>query len=233
MYGCRKIKLIKRCFHFMQNKIFWEILNKPQKQFLPKLSFLRALEAYLAGGTALALQIGHRNSIDFDFYTPKHFRSGTLEKLIKKNLPECRVKILRDTNDTFEAILNSRVRLSLFYYDYKLLKKPLIAENTTIISLEDIAAMKLIAISQRGKRRDFIDFYYLLKIFDLRQIMQATEKKYSAFDIYHGLRGLLYFKDADGDPEISRIKIFDKKLSWKKVKGEIEKKVKKFFFVPL
>jgi len=212
----------------MQNKIFWEILNKPQKQFLPKLSFLRALGAYLAGGTALALQIGHRNSIDFDFYTPKHFRSGTLEKLIKKNLPECRVKILRDTNDTFEAILNSQVRLSLFYYDYKLLKNPVIAENIPIISLEDIAAMKLIAISQRGKRRDFVDFYYLLKIFDLRQIMQATEKKYPAFDIYHGLKGLLYFKDADDDLEISRIKIFDKKLSWKKVKREIEKKVKEF-----
>src|SRR3989338_5001502 len=92
----------------------------------------------------------------------------------------------------------------------------------------DIAAMKLIAISQRGKRRDFIDFYYLLKIFNLQQIIQATEKKYPEFDIYNGLRGLLYFKDADDDLEISRIKIFDKKLSWKKVKREIEKKVKEF-----
>jgi len=212
----------------MQNKIYWEILNKSQKEILPKLSILRGLGAYLAGGTALTLQIGHRTSVDFDFYTPKRFGGGTLEKLIKKNLPKCRIKILRDTNDTFEAILNSQVRLSLFYYDYKLLKNPVIAENIPIISLEDIAAMKLIAISQRGKRRDFVDFYYLLKIFDLRQIMQATEKKYPAFDIYHGLKGLLYFKDADDDLEISRIKIFDKKLSWKKVKREIEKKVKEF-----
>lgn len=213
----------------MQNKIYWEILNKPQKEVLPKLSFLRGLDAYLAGGTALALQIGHRTSIDFDFYTPKHFKGGALIKIIKKNSPELKVKIIRDTNDTFEAILNSRVRLSLFYYYYKLLKKPASFENTAIISLEDIAAMKLIAISQRGKRRDFIDFYYLLKIFNLQKIMESTEKKYPDFDIYNGLRGLLYFKDVDDDLEISRIKIFDKKLSWKKVKTEIEKKVKEFY----
>ncbi|MDP3998185.1 MAG: nucleotidyl transferase AbiEii/AbiGii toxin family protein [bacterium] len=212
----------------MQNKIYWEILNKSQKEVLPKLFFLRGLGAYLAGGTALALQIGHRTSIDFDFYTPRHFKSGALGKLIKKNSPDCKIKILRDTDDTFEAVLNSRVRLSLFYYYYKLLKKLTDFEKTAIISLEDIAAMKLIAISQRGKRRDFVDFYYLLKILDLRLIMEATEKKYPDFDIYNGLRGLLYFKDADDDLEISRIKIYDKKLSWKRVKGEIEKKVKEF-----
>lgn len=217
----------------MQNKIYWEILNKPQKEVLPKLSFLHDLEAYLAGGTALALQLGHRTSIDFDFYAPQHFKSGTLIKTIKKTSPELKIKIIRDADDTFEAVLNNRVKLSLFYYDYKLLKKVINIGNVAIISLEDIAAMKLIAISQRGKRRDFIDFYYLLKIFDLRQIMEATEKKYPEFDLYHGLRGLLYFKDADDDLEINRIKIFDKKLSWKKVKREIEKKVKEFFIVPL
>lgn len=212
----------------MQNKIYWEILNKSQKKVFPKLSVLRALKAYLAGGTALALQIGHRTSIDFDFYTPKHFKSGALIKIIKKISPQLKIKIIRDTNDTFEAILNSRVRFSIFYYYYKLLKKTVSIENVAVVSLEDIAAMKLIAISQRGKRRDFIDFYYLLKIFNLPEIMKSTEKKYPDFDIYNGLRGLLYFKDADDDLEISRIKIFDKKLSWNKVKKEIEKKVKEF-----
>lgn len=147
----------------MQNKTYWEILNKPQKQVFSKLSFLRDLGAYLAGGTALALQIGHRTSIDFDFYTPKHFKSGHIIELIKKTFPELKIKIIRDIKNTFEAVLNSRVKLSLFFYDYKLLKKPADLENTSVISLEDIAAMKLIAISQRGKRRDFIDFYYLLK----------------------------------------------------------------------
>lgn len=220
----------------MPNKIYWEILNKTQKEVLPKLSFLGEIKAYLAGGTALALQIGHRTSIDFDFYTPKHFKKGTLIKLIKKSSPELKIKILRDTDDTFEAVLNSRVRLSLFYYFYKLFKKTVKVEEVDIVGLEDIAAMKLIAISQRGKRRDFIDFYYLLKIFDLRQIMKTTENKYPDFDIYNGLRGLLYFKDADEDLEINRIKIFDKKLSWKKVKKEIEKSVRQFnknAFAPL
>lgn len=212
----------------MQNKIYWEILNKSQKEFFSKLSILRDLEAYLAGGTALALQIGHRTSVDFDFYTSKHFKNGALIKIIKKISPELKIKIIRDTDDTFEAILNSRVRFSIFYYYYKLLKEIVSVENVAVVSLEDIAAMKLIAISQRGKRRDFIDFYYLLKIFNLQEIMKSAEKKYPDFDIYNGLRGLLYFKDADDDLEISRIKIFDKKLSWKKIKMEIEKKVKEF-----
>lgn len=213
----------------MQNKIYWKILNKQQKEVLPKLSFLPGLKAYLAGGTALALRLGHRTSVDFDFYTPKHFKAGALKKLIKKTLPGLKIKIVRDADDTFDAVLNNSVKLSLFYYHYKLLKKPIDFKNTVIVSLEDIAAMKLIAITQRGKRRDFIDFYYLLKIFDLRQIMETTEKKYPEFDPYHGLRSLLYFKDADDDPEISRIKIFDNELSWKKVKIEIEKKVKEFY----
>lgn len=213
----------------MQNKIYWEILNKQQKEVLPKLSFLRDLKAYLAGGTALALQLGHRTSVDFDFYTLKHFKAGALKKLIKNKIFELKIKIIRDTDDTFEAVLGNGVRLSLFHYHYKLLKKPADLNNVAVASLEDIAAMKLIAITQRGKRRDFIDFYYLLKIFNLRQIMQATEKKYPEFDFYHGLRGLLYFKDADDDSEISRIMIFDNKFSWKKVKIEIEKKVKEFY----
>jgi len=213
----------------MQNKFYWEILSKPQKEVLPKLSFLRGIKSYLAGGTALALRLGHRTSVDFDFYTPKHFDGGMLRRLIKKTLPGLKIKIIRDTDDTFDAVLDNGAKLSLFYYPYKLLKKPANFKNTAIVSLEDIAAMKLIAITQRGKRRDFIDFYYLLKIFNLRQIMEATEKKYPEFDRYHGLRSLLYFKDADDDSEISRIKVFDNELSWKKIKIEIEKEVKKFY----
>lgn len=213
----------------MSNKIYWEILNKQQKEILPKLSFLRGIKAYLAGGTALALRLGHRTSVDFDFYTPEHFKGGALIKLIKKDFPGLKIKIIRDTNDTFDAVLNDSVKISLFYYHYKLLKKPADLEDIAIVSLEDIAAMKLIAITQRGKRRDFVDFYYLLKIFSLRQILKDTEKKYPEFDPYHGLRSLLYFKDADDDSEISRIMVFDNKFSWKKVKIEIENKVKEFY----
>lgn len=91
--------------------------------------------------------------------------------------------------------------------------------------IEDIAAMKLVAISQRGKRRDFVDMYYLMQKLGLENILTLTEKKFPEFDIYSGLRGLLYFSDADQDREISRIKVFDKKLSWKKTKDYIQKKV--------
>lgn len=93
-----------------------------------------------------------------------------------------------------------------------------------LASLEDIAAMKIIAISQRGKRRDFIDIYFLIEIFGLKKIIDITIKKYPMFNIYVGLQGLVYFKDADDD--IKKISLL-KNLDWEEVKSYILKEVNK------
>jgi len=200
------------------------ILDAKRQDVLKRLGFLKSLGAYLAGGTALALQIGHRTSIDFDFYTPKHFKRGELAILFHDKLEQAAVEIIRDQDDTFEISLNG-VHASFFYYPYKLLKKPLVWKDISIVGVEDIAAMKLLAISQRGKRRDFIDMYYLIKMFNLDSIVKMTEKKFPEFDIYNGLRGLVFFDEADKDQEVRRIKAFRDRLNWKTVKKFIQQKV--------
>jgi len=206
-------------------KIYLNILDHKRLEILQLLSFTEKFEMYLAGGTALALQIGHRTSVDFDFYSPKKFKRGELFKHFRLAFPsKYGIKIIRDFDDTFEIDI-SGVHLSCFYYPYKLIKKTIEIEGVKTSSIEDIAAMKLVAISQRGKRRDFVDMYYLMQKLGLENILALTEKKFPQFDIYSGLRGLLYFTDADQDREISRIKVFDQKLSWKKVKDYLQKKV--------
>ena len=201
-----------------------EILNKEQQDIFSKLSFTKNLDLYLAGGTALALQIGHRTSIDFDFYTAKQFKAGQLVNIFKENLSQYLLKVLRDTDDTFEIQINN-VHLSCFYYPYPLLEKLVDFQEIQIASCQDIAAMKILAISQRGKRRDYIDIYYLIQKIGLSTILSLTEQKFKEFDIYHGLRGLLYFIDADKDQEIKRVEVFDK-ISWPQVKKYISNQVK-------
>lgn len=203
------------------------VLNKKRREILKKLQFLGNYRMYLAGGTALALQIGHRSSIDFDFYTRNNFQKGELLKAFKENLKEEEIKVIRDQDDTFEISIGG-VHASFFYYPYKLLRQPLSIEGVSVVRSEDIAAMKLVAISQRGKRRDFFDMYYLISDFSLDKIIELTQEKFPEFDVYNGLRGMVFFNDADQDAEIKRIKVFDFKLSWRKVKKIIQQEVFKY-----
>lgn len=205
-----------------------EILDSSRQKLFYKLSFSKKMGLYLAGGTALAFYLNHRTSVDFDFYTQKHFKKEEFSKILKKNLPDWSFKIIRDYDDTFEIEFKKGIRLSCFYYPYQLLKKPINIDGVLVASLNDLAAMKLVAVSQRGKQRDFIDIYYLIQQYGLPRLLNITQQKYSEFDVYNGLRGLLYFNDAEQSKDISRIRIFDKKLTWSKVKKYIFNQVKNF-----
>lgn len=206
-------------------EIYLNILENKRLEVLKQLKFVREFKMYLAGGTALALQLGHRTSVDFDFYTPQKFKSGKLLPYFLERLGNYNLRVIRDIDNTFELNIND-VHLSCFYYPYKLVDEgKVIVSGVTIATIEDVAAMKLVAITQRGLRRDFVDMYYLLKKFGLQKILELTGKKYPEFDIYNGLRGLVYFHDADNDREVSRIEIFDKDFDWGKVKKFIERQV--------
>lgn len=207
-----------------------EVLGGERSKLFYELSFLSKAGCYLAGGTALALQLGHRTSVDFDFYIKKHFKKNTLSDLFQDNLAHWPLKILRDFDDTFEIQAGKDIHLSCFYYRYSPLEKYIDISGVKVASIADIAAMKLVAISQRGKRRDFVDMYYLIKDFGLKKIIDWTSQKYPHFDIYSGLRGLLYFEDADNDAEIMRIKVFDKSVKWPLVKKFIKREAQKFQF---
>ena len=124
---------------------------------------------YLAGGTALALQIGHRRSIDFDFFTQETFRNENLEKYLSKT---GQFQKLSEAKDTLYGILDD-VRISFIKYDYPLIEEWIAEESLQIASLKDIACMKLSAIASRGTKKDFIDIYFLLQIYSLETLFSC------------------------------------------------------------
>ena len=210
---------------YKKNKtIYFEILSEKQKKIFKKLTFLKKHGFYLAGGTGLALQIGHRTSIDFDFYTQKKFNPLRLKKEFDGKFKK--VEVIYFDEDTLELMVDN-VRLSFFNYPYKLIKKPLVIYGVEIASLEDIAGMKIIAVTQRGRKRDFVDIYFLIKIFGLKKIFEIVKKKFPGFNIYLGLQGLIYFKDADKEPEERGIKLKEK-INWQEIKKFILQELRQF-----
>lgn len=204
--------------------IYSKVLNEKQLKLIRKIKSL-PMGSYLAGGTALALQLGHRTSLDFDFYTDKHFETERVLANFQSNFGQIRVE--RVAKDTLTAEID-KVSFSLFYYPYKLIKPLVNFEGIELASIEDILAMKMITISMRGKRRDFIDTYYLLKKFSLDKIIKTTLKKYPSYQPMIILKGLIYFKNAELDDISRKIEIFDKDFSWEKAKEKIFEEVEKY-----
>lgn len=200
------------------------ILDKKRINLLKKLKFLSKYGFYLAGGTALALQIGHRTSMDFDFYTEKKFSLLKLQRLLEKKFKEAIV--LQKAEGTLIMKIDG-VANSFFQYPYPLIFPPIKYQNfPPLASKEDIAAMKVIAISDRGTKRDFIDIYFLLKEFSLEEIFNFIKKKYPNFNIYVGLRGLTYFVDAEKRQK--RKLYLTHFVSWGKIKKFLIGEVKKY-----
>lgn len=155
--------------------MYWEILDPSRKKILPRLAFLKSSGFYLAGGTALALHLGHLKSIDFDFYTRENFNEMQIEQnLVRKLVP---IKITQRSAGTLIG-QTGPIDLSFFHYPYSLLEQPVETESLNIGSVPDIAAMKVIAISQRGLRRDFLDLYVIANQYGLEKIMEWAQKKY-------------------------------------------------------
>lgn len=153
--------------------------------------------AYLAGGTALALRLGHRQSFDLDFFTLKKFD----EKVVEMNLTQ--TGEFKPTQIAWKTVIGKfcRIDFSLFYYQYQVLDKTDDFEGVKIASLKDIAAMKLHAIEDRGSKRDFVDLFFLTKYFSLEEIGEFYEQKYGNFTEhrYFILKGLHYFEDANSE----------------------------------
>jgi len=199
------------------------ILDKKRIGLLKKLGFIEKYGFYLAGGTALALRIGHRDSLDFDFYTEKKFDSQKLREEFDKRFEKVQEIYIAEGTLALEV---DGIGVSFFKYPYPLIRPLEKMESIYLASKEDIAAMKIIAISQRGKRRDFIDIYFLLTEFGLKKIIEFIKEKYPMFNIYVGLQGLVYFKDADEDPEKGRFRLL-KEVEWEGVKDYILKETNK------
>ncbi len=162
-------------------------------------SLARRAGFYLAGGTAVALRFGHRRSEDFDWFAPALPRpDALLSDLQAQGLP------LQETQIEAGTVISriEGVKISFFEYRYPLLDSldPWLEYETDVASVRDLGGMKLLAIAQRGSRKDFIDVYELLQNgVALRQMLEDFREKFKA-DPISALRGLTYFDDAETEP---------------------------------
>lgn len=197
--------------------MFASVLPQDTQQALATVVHLDIIQkSYLAGGSALALQFGHRESLDLDFFTQEEFEASILTQLLEQKLPS-----FKRTRLAWRTILGEigTVKFSLFYYQYPLLKPTLPFNNIALASPEDIAAMKIAAIGDRGMKRDFIDLYVLMKKFSLQEIFNFYNQKYHNLDdlFPHLLRSLVYFKEAEDDKTVKLLTPID----WNDVKQTI------------
>lgn len=197
--------------------MFEKVLSKNAKGALVtigKIGLFRHF--YLAGGTGLALQLGHRYSFDFDFFTQKKFDEERLIQTLKKLLSNFRLE--RRDWQTILAYIGD-VRFSLFFYNYPLLANTHKFLNVNITDIKDIAAMKIAAIADRGVKRDFIDLYFIFEVkktLTLDEALSLYDKKFKvlAQNKFHILKSLGYFNDAEENTLPQMIE----KVDWKKVK---------------
>lgn len=169
---------------------------------------------YLAGGTALALQCDHRVSVDLDFFTPH--ADFDAEQVISALTDLGWITSMREKGTLYGELKGAKI--SFISYPYFVPKQPFITHKSiNIVSALDIAVMKIIAISQRGKKRDFFDLYWYLKHREpLIEVMNRLDVQYpnSTHNYHHIIKSLTYFEEAEEDPNPQIF--FD--ASWEEVK---------------
>ncbi len=213
---------------FASKQVNWRIdaLPAPTQKalgWLAKQAWLKKTDWYLAGGTAMALQVGNRSSVDLDFFTPqKDFNAGKL--LARFPSKDWKTTLLKE-GTIYGELFGAKV--SFIAYPFFVSANPnLWYGNVRVLEVTDIAVMKMVAISQRGKKRDFFDLYWYVKNKEpLRDVFLRLRRQYpeTAHNYHHIVKSLAYFADAEDDPEP---KLFFS-ASWKEVKRFLSGEAKK------
>jgi len=174
--------------------MFYNILNQKRIDILPFFENFKN-DFYLAGGTALALQLGHRDSIDFDFFTEEDINTKILFDKIKEVFEGRSVKKIQEEKNTLTVVVDDNVKISFFTYKYPLLDELIIEDNFRLASVRDIACMKLSAIVSRSTMKDYVDLYFILQTTTLANLLEGVIKKFPELDINLVLKSLVYFDD--------------------------------------
>ncbi len=204
-------------------KPHWEALTPDTRttfQACANLPFIR--DFYLAGGTGLALHLGHRFSVDLDFFSE---RANTVDKkmrsVLKRKFRGQSLELTHDQDATFVAKLRA-VGISFFELDAHPLVEPTMdVEGVQIASIREIGAMKLAAVFGRASRKDLVDLYYILQNERLENLFRVAAKKYPLVPSFPhlALRGMVFFDDAE---KLDMPKMIDQR-AWSKMKKFLEK----------
>ena len=210
-----------------QIELHFDALPKTTKKaldFFAEQKWLKNTNWYLAGGTALTLHAGNRKSVDLDFFTTDpEFKT---ESIMKHFLNDPNWKTSFAEAGTIYGEL-FKAKVSFIAYPFFVPKQVMTTYGfVRILSPLDVAVMKIIAISQRGRKRDFFDLYWCIKNLEpLPDILRKLKKQYPAVahDYHHILKSLVYFVDAESDPEPE---IYFK-ATWKEVKNFFNSEIPK------
>ncbi|MCS7151440.1 MAG: nucleotidyl transferase AbiEii/AbiGii toxin family protein [Endomicrobia bacterium] len=202
-----------------------KIVTQKGKQVLEVLQSAEFIDDfYLAGGTGLALQLFHRRSVDFDFFSQKNTLYTQQRNEIKRYLRQKgNIKIIQDKDNTLDLLFNS-IQLSFFYYNFTLVKPLVKINKINVASIEDIGLMKLSSIISRGSKKDFIDLYFICQKIPLKELVKYSKKKYKEFYdfISVAVKSLTYFFDAEDE----KMPLMLKKISWQEIKNFFIKETK-------
>ena len=175
----------------------------------------------LVGGTALALQYGHRQSVDLDFFgSPLASQEDTIDMLSSLG----NITIHNRTDKILQVVLRGIKVDVIDYSRYGWIDPPVVDDGIVLASPRDIAAMKINAIEGRGSRKDFVDVYMLLQHYTLGELLDFYSMKYPNYSIFRALLSLTYFDDAETQ---AMPKMFITQ-TWEEIKAYISDKVKEY-----
>ncbi|MEN8255889.1 MAG: nucleotidyl transferase AbiEii/AbiGii toxin family protein [Verrucomicrobiota bacterium] len=170
----------------------------------PLLDLLRSLMRedllepfHLVGGTALALRLGHRSSVDIDLFAGKAFDVQPVADLLGE---EYGIQSMETARNTVRGEVGG-IKVDIMSHRYPMIGKPIEVDGIRLASLEDIAAMKLNAIANRGGKKDFWDYAELLNHFSRDEMLGFFAKKYTDENVWYVEKSLSYFEDAEEEPD--------------------------------
>jgi len=204
----------------------YRAINPSTLELLKILMQYKSLDNFfLVGGTALALHLGHRVSIDLDLFFNKDFETSDIFQELHNDI-EFKAIMQKEKNS---MIINARkknsssefVKIDFVKYSYPLINKLIEIDGLRLLSIEDIIAMKLSAVANRGAKKDFFDIYELLKKYSISDMLILFSKKFPETEHFQILKSLTYFDDAE--TEFDPISLNN--TSWEQVKMVIKDKV--------
>ncbi|MFT4305047.1 MAG: nucleotidyl transferase AbiEii/AbiGii toxin family protein [Candidatus Woesearchaeota archaeon] len=197
--------------------MYKEILNKKQKEFLPFLKNF-SNDFGLVGGTAIALYLGHRRSIDFDLFSLKEINNLKIQKKIINNKKIQTVFI--DNKDEYTVLVDA-IKLTFLYFPFKIDFNNKLDNIIFLPDLETLAALKAYALGRRSKWKDYVDLYFILKSgISLNKIIKKANKIFeNNFNEKVFRTQLSYFNDIDYSEQVDYLKGFE--VGDKKIKKEL------------
>jgi hypothetical protein len=184
-----------------------EILTEEQATFLPFVKFF-SKDFGLVGGTAIALHVGHRESVDFDLFTDKEFNNISISNKVKKKIKIERTFINKLGEFTF---ISNNVKFTFFHYPFNIEYADKLDNIIKLPDLLTLAAMKAYALGHRAKWKDYVDLYFIMKdYFDINKIIQKANELFSAeFNEKIFRAQLAYFKDVNYTEKVVYLKGFE------------------------